>query len=309
MLKVLPSTESTQLIYDPSDPRLHFQRSRIDDSEFLILGYPDDEGIRVNGGRLGASEAPKEIRKQLFRMTPSLGQNPIAFHDLGDIEPNNDLSSLHGNLKVQLEAWHAMNKRLITLGGGHDFGYPDASAFLNAFKGKRPIVINFDAHLDVRPLNKGVSSGTPFFQLLSEHSNFDFLEVGVQGQCNSNQHLAWAIERGAKILTLDEIIESGESLKENLVKKFANLLLQDRPCFLSVDIDAFASSWAPGCSQSWPIGFSPSTFFPAFDMLLRRLDVRGLGIYEVSPPLDVAAITVKLAALLAHRFLYHRRSR
>jgi formiminoglutamase len=47
----------------------------------------------------------------------------------------------------------------------------------------------------------------------------------------------------------------------------------------------------------------PSDFFPLFDLLIRRLDVRALGIYETSPPLDQDDRTSKLAALIAHRFI------
>src|SRR4051812_36725579 len=53
----------------------------------VIGGYPDDEGIAANGGRLGAKLAPTAIRKSFYKMTPHLLSTKAAkFADLGDLE-------------------------------------------------------------------------------------------------------------------------------------------------------------------------------------------------------------------------------
>src|SRR5260370_5920119 len=36
----------------------------------VLIGFPQDEGVRRNGGRPGAAEAPREIRRFLYRLTP-----------------------------------------------------------------------------------------------------------------------------------------------------------------------------------------------------------------------------------------------
>jgi formiminoglutamase len=38
--------------------------------------------------------------------------------------------------------------------------------------------------------------------------------------------------------------------------------------------------------------------------LKTQFQLAGLGIYEVSPPLDVVQMTSKLAAILVHRFAF-----
>jgi len=80
-------------------------------------------------------------------------------------------------------------------------------------------------------------------------------------------------------------------------------ILRPRPVFLSIDIDGFSNAVAPGASQSWATGFLPKDFFQVFNLLRLRLDVRLLGIYEVSPPLDLDAQTAKLAAQIMHRLI------
>ena len=303
---------------DPNDPRLGdlVNRTSIDDSHtvFYLGGFPDDEGVLQNGGRTGASKGPDSIRNRLYRMTPPPFQEfpPDQFQlfDVGNLncaEPS--LQKRHE--QAADKAFEALgssdNSRWIGLGGGHDYGFPDGDAFMrHALSGtKRPVVINFDAHLDVRPLKEGnvISSGTPFFRLLEKYpGQFDFLEVGLQPYCNSRSHFQWLLERGGKALTMEQIRSSHRNLSELIFDELGEG--QNRPCFLSVDIDAFSSSVAPGCSQSWPGGLMPHEYFPSMKALCNNFHVSTLGIYEVSPPLDQDEQTAKLAAEIIYQFLF-----
>ncbi|RYZ73063.1 MAG: formimidoylglutamase [Proteobacteria bacterium] len=282
-------------------------------AHFVIAGYPDDEGIRLNGGRPGASEAPKTIRRSLYKMTPALNEDSdFAIWDIGNVDPAKlSLADRHDLGSSAVEAALEAGANWIGLGGGHDYGFAEANGFLNWAKSKasaqssasRPLVINFDAHFDVRPTTKGLSSGTPFFRMLEAHPEVDFCEIGIQAQCNSKKHMSWLKERGARVLTAEELEASGQPMVTAALALLDDWLLKPRPTFISVDIDAFSSAVAPGCSQSWANGFMPDQFFPLFDLLLKRCDVRALGIYEVSPPLDQDDRTSKLAALIAHRMI------
>jgi formiminoglutamase len=241
-------------------------------------------------------------------MTPSIfSTEKISLLDAGDFDPSaGSIESRHENGSALASKVMTSGAKWIAIGGGHDYGFADTDAFLQSAKsaGQKPIVINFDAHLDVRPTTKGLSSGTPFFRLLEKHKDFDFVEIGIQSQCNSKKHIEWLRQRGAHIVTQDEVSASRESLSNYVVRTLGDGLLKKRPAFLSVDIDGFSSAVAPGCSQSWATGFMPEDFFPCFDLLNDRLDVRGIGIYEVSPPLDQDDRTSKLAAQIIHRFLF-----
>lgn len=292
------------------------------DRKFAILGYPDDDGIALNGGRPGAKDAPPRIRHYLYKMTPPPMlashvqdlEHGLEIHDFGDLKCTSpsDANTLAGELEKRHQLARDAVTRLfksgfksITLGGGHDYGFPDAAAFCATCPaGSRPLVINFDAHLDVRPTDKGFHSGTPFYRLLSEFPEIDFLEIGLQSQCNSATHLKWALERGALVSFQEDRMASGESLTKVLHRFLGESALRARPTFLSIDIDGFSSAVAPGASQVWPTGFSAEEFFDAFSWCLHRLDVRGIGIYEVSPKFDVDDRTSRLAALIAHRFMF-----
>ena len=293
---------------DPQDPRL--SSFRVEDPKLAAVhlwAYPDDEGIRLNGGRPGASEGPHHIRQAFYKMTP--GPSPRAkIWDAGDLLMNEPLPARHERAARCVQESLEAGKFVITLGGGHDYAYPDGKGFLKAFarSRKKPVILNFDAHLDVRPLDKGLTSGTPFYRLLTEFPKaFHFFEVGPQEHCNSQVHWDWCTERGGKVLSLQDIRKKGllSLLKASLSR------YKGHPTFLSVDIDGFSSAIAPGCSQSWPTGLHADEFFESLDYLMRHLAVKNLGVYEVSPPLDLGPLTSRLAALILNRSLIDRRSR
>ena len=277
----------------------------------LVLGYPDDQGIALNGGRVGAALGPQEIRKTLYKMTPHLlSVDAPQIFDIGDlkIDEATDLVVRHERGKDLIRRGLAAGHRMLTLGGGHDYGFADGAGFLEHAEtieaNERPLVINFDAHLDVRPVgDRGLNSGTPFFRLLENYDSFDFLEVGIQSQCNSKTHFEWAQRKGARLVTWDDWQASGLSLLDFVLRVAEPWVIPRRKLWISCDIDAFASTYAPGCSQSWPTGLAPAEFFETLDFFLARMDVPLLSIYEVAPPLDPNGTTVKLAALIGHRFL------
>lgn len=150
------------------------------DADVVIWGYPDDEGIQLNGGRVGAAEAPYQIRKAFYKMTPhaKISKHPRLI-DFGNLSKQISLSERHQKGAAIAKAFSEKHLHWLSLGGGHDYGYADGSGFIHAMllEKKRPVVINFDAHLDVRPTDKGHHSGTPFFRLLTEFpGQFDFLK-------------------------------------------------------------------------------------------------------------------------------------
>lgn len=206
---------------------------------------------------------------------------------------------------------------MITLGGGHDYGFADGAAFIETFGTKatlqsdqnsaanlKPLIINFDAHLDVRPTTWGTSSGTPFYRLLTKYPNqFQFIEWGLQKQCNSSTHWTWAKDHNAELISVDDIRKIGTI---PLLKGLLQGTSKKQKCYISLDIDVFGQGFAPGCSQSWDSGLSYDDIYSALKWLFENKDVQLFSIYEVSPPLDVDHKTSKLAAQLIHFYLSHR---
>jgi formiminoglutamase len=150
----------SQLFYsrkDTSDPRLgdiarkYSSNESLPERALVIAGYPDEEGVKLSQGRVGAAAAPSVIRKYFYKMTPPLfGERPVLY-DQGDLDVAGDLGRKHQAVRESVGSVLKKGGRWIGLGGGHDFGFADGAGFLDVFGGEKPLIINFDAHLDVRP--------------------------------------------------------------------------------------------------------------------------------------------------------------
>src|SRR5690554_2120319 len=117
----------------PPDPRLaSFVKSTAEDvveGSLVIIGFPSDEGVRRNGGRLGAAGGPSAIREQLYKLTPDprCSDRHVAVLertvDLGDVDVTGDLERDQERLG-EVVAWILERGAIpIILGGGHETAY------------------------------------------------------------------------------------------------------------------------------------------------------------------------------------------
>ena len=271
----------------------------------LVLGYPDDEGIHINGGRLGAAQAPNRIRQYFYKTTwlKNFEQKNWTVLDAGDLNTDEKtLAEKHTIAETIAEKAFASGAFVFTLGGGHDYAFNDANGFLKQHangKGGKPIVINFDAHLDVRDDKNGYNSGSAFYRMINRFNpdTFEFFEVGIQNQCNSSYHMEWAKTKRAQVVSLEDSSQFLNDLKNQ------DSFRSRKNIWLSLDIDVFSYALAPGCSQSWATGLNLDLFLKNLDFLFANHNIAGIGIYEVSPPLDSDNHTAKLAAQIMHHCL------
>ena len=276
----------------------------------VLIGYPDDRGVSYNGGRAGAAGGPEAIRKIFYKTTPSPKTNSemIKLWDKGDLSLSDNLRSDHDRAveALQREFTNRASLRIVSMGGGHDFAYCDGRFFLSRQRKHQamPVIINFDAHLDCRPMQEQPHSGTPFYRLLQEFpGQFLFIEVGLQEQCNARSHYEWASGKGLKSLWLEDILRHPDGLYGLWQDRFQTELSVARDCFVSVDLDAFSSAIAPGCSQSWPSGLAYADFARVMGDIQRAWHVQNLGVYELAPNLDSDQRTARLAAKILHEFI------
>src|SRR5258705_1241395 len=137
---------------DRNDPRLGEIVSREEGdygaAEIVILGCPQDEGVRRNNGRDGAAAAPDTIREQFYKLTPFNIKKRLF--DLGNVNVSGSLEEIHERQTAIVKQMLNDGKRLIILGGGNDISYADGRAMAEVFGPEWWIGINVDSHLDVR---------------------------------------------------------------------------------------------------------------------------------------------------------------
>ena len=134
---------------DKNDIRMgeivHIARHAYESAQVVLLGLPQDEGVRRNGGRIGASAAPDVIRQAFYKLV----QIPnLALFDMGNTIIQSDLEATHAAHKAVVQQILGDGKTLIVLGGGNDTSYPDCSALSGLSTGNF-LVFNIDTPFDV----------------------------------------------------------------------------------------------------------------------------------------------------------------
>ncbi len=297
---------------EPDDPRLgesfslgHIPEGRIPD--VVIVGVPQDLGVRHNNGRPGAAEAPTAIRAALYRLTPetwtrhSLEQ--LCIVDLGDLIVDGvDIQAMHALQERCVAALLEAGTCAIVLGGGHDIAYPNAAALFQ--QGECGVLV-FDAHPDVRPRRNNLPhSGSAFRQLLEER-NFPahrLAYIGLQPFVVARVHREYLQSRGVQSCTLEEVRKRG--IDTVLPELFAAISDRGRlPVYVSIDLDAVPSAFAPGVSAPATVGLLPEELLWAASFLGARPNVRLLDIAELNPRYDLDNRTARLAAWIIATFL------
>lgn len=256
----------------------------------VILGLADDTGVKNVGGRVGAKDGPSAARQKLYKFTTGAFSVPV--YDLGDLLPADSIEETHEQGRLLIAKIIAAGHFPIVLGGGHDLAFPHSLAFLQASSSPARFW-NIDAHLDVRPVVRGITSGSPWY-LLREHPSFKKAEIhefGLQRHCNAQALVNYAEQKGFTLHWLPEI------KKPEL--QFAKLLAKTprgTRTLVSLDIDSVRWSDAPGCSAPQTEGFSASEAIAMSRSAGAHPSVQSFGVFELCPPLDPDGRTANLVA-------------
>lgn len=305
MNSVLEEFRRNTPLTDPDDRRIgHLVGGELGDEapRVVIVGFPCDEGVRRNGGRIGASLAPDAIRKHFFRLAldqeerggfESLLQNTV---DIGNLEiSGGDLEVAQADLGAAIAGFLKKDTVVVVLGGGHETSY---GHFLGYVEAGTPLeILNWDAHADVRPLREGLGhSGSPFRQVLSHPSELcrSYRAVGLQRHSNSASHLAFVREHGGSFLYSDE-------LAENPISQVLDS--GEGPLLVSLDMDVVDQSVAPGVSAPAVGGLGQGLILELAVAAGSSSRVKSFDLVEVNPSVDESERTSRLAAVILWKFL------
>ncbi len=295
---------------DRNDPRLAeivlSDEKDYETADIVILGCPQDEGVRRNGGRIGASGAPNAIREQFYKLTPFNIKRKLF--DLGDVNVGESLEETHDTHGLIVKKVLQDGKRLIVLGGGNDISYPDGRAMAEVFGPERWIGVNVDSHLDVR-IAEQRNSGTPYRQLLEEKHLVPryFYEVGYQTHFASPVYYDYIRSLGVNRISLEMLRSREEAdveLKENIRQMFIGQSASLNT-FFGFDMDAVRSSDAPGTSAPSPLGLRAGEFITLVKYAASLANTKIIEFSEVNPTFDIDDRTAKLVAIGMHRFCSH----
>ena len=266
--------------------------------EIILLGCPQDEGVRRNGGRVGAAAAPDAIRNWLYRLVAPAG---VSLFDLGNTLIESSLEETHTLQQEIVRQVIADGKTLISLGGGNDLSYPDCAGLAQEYA--QLIAFNVDAHLDVRE-NQFVNSGTPYRMLLKEGHILpeNFYEMGYQPFAVAESHLRYLRDKGAMTHSLYSLRERG------LLNVFRSILEEKSGyrIFWGIDLDSVHLADAPGVSAPNVLGLTADELCQITELAGSKPRTQLIEFTEVNPTYDIDGRTCRLTAVAIWHFLNAR---
>jgi agmatinase len=280
---------------------------RIDEvsrADVAVLGVPFDSGVSY---RPGARFGPGHIREssRLLRpYNPALDTSPFAGQqvaDAGDLAVNPfSLDEAIATVEHAARGLLERTDRFLALGGDHTIALP----LLRAVAARHgPVsVVHFDAHLDTWDTYFGAAytHGTPF-RRASEEGLLDrtgCLHIGTRGSLYSADDLGSDAGLGFAVITAPDVEHLGV---QGMVERIA-ARVQDRPVYVSVDIDVLDPAHAPGTGTPEAGGLTSRELLGVLRSFA-SLDLVGADIVEVAPAYDHAQITGIAAAHVAYELL------
>lgn len=271
-----------------------------------LLGLASDEGVRRNGGRVGAAQGPLMLRRALANL-PVLHALPL--YDAGDV------SCIDEELEQAQQIYAERARRLLDaghlvvgLGGGHEIGFA-SYAGLRAHLGDAPQrvgIFNFDAHFDLREQHTA-SSGTPFLQAIEDaraqgHA-VRYHCIGVSRSSNTPGLFAVAERVDARHLCDDALSAWNWREQADTVRAWCD---EVDAIYLTLCLDVLPQAVAPGVSAPNPRGIGLDVLEALLDLVYASGKVRILDVAELCPPLDRDNATARVAARLIHRAVGQR---
>jgi agmatinase len=275
------------------------------DVDFIITGIPFDTGSSFGtGSRFG----PKAVREASLILKPYNPALDVNIFDYCSGVDYGDISIIPGFIedtfeKVEQGLRPVFEKNVIPIciGGDHSITLPELRA-LNKTKGPVALV-HFDSHSDTYDsfFGKPYNHGTTFRRAIEEGLLLvdNSIQIGIRGHFYGPEGLSDARNLGLEVFTAWEIRKMGLAKTIEKIRE----RVQDKPVFVSFDIDFLDAAYAPGTGTPEIGGF---TTWEAQELLrdgLRGLNLIGFDLVEVLPGCDPSKITAYAAAGIMYEFI------
>lgn len=269
------------------------------EADVAIIGAPFDAGTQW---RSGARFGPRAVREAstLFSFGHAGAYDheddqvylphTVRIVDMGDADiVHTDTTASHANIETAVRAALKAGALPVTIGGDHSINIP----CINAFEGQGDIhVVQIDAHLDFVDERHGVrfGHGNPMRRASEKPYVTGLTQLGIRNVSSTAKEgydAARAI--GSDILSVRQVRALGAQDTAARVPDGARL-------YVTMDIDAFCPSIAPGTGTPSHGGFLYYDVLEILQHLARNHDIVGIDLVEVAPDYDPSGSTQILAA-------------
>jgi agmatinase len=288
---------------------------RLDGADVAVLGVPIDT---ASSYRVGTRFGPRAIREvSMFHgfgpegvfdfedEVTYLTREEVKIVDAGDSDViYADTKRSLANAELAVRALLDAKTMPYVLGGDHAITMATVAAYSN----EKPIhIVHLDAHFDFIDERNGISwgHGSPMRRASEMAHVKGITTLGPHNMASvSKKDFEAAKAYGTHVVPLRKFRSVG-------AKAALSHIPDGEHVYVSIDIDSFDPSIAPGTATISHGGF---TYYEAKDLLrevARRFEVVGVDFVEVSPPYDPSEITALLAARTSLDFIgsiFHERA-
>ncbi len=272
------------------------------EADVAILGAPFDFGCQW---RSGARFGPRALREastlfafghagaydhedDIVYLPPDLTQ----IVDIGDADiVHTDTMSSHANIELAVRNLLSQGALPVVIGGDHSVNIP----CINAFSDCEPMhLVQIDAHLDFVDERHGVrfGHGNPMRRAAEKEYITGLTQIGIRNvSSTSKEGYDDARRMGSDILSVRQCRRLGPD-------GVLDRIPAGRNYYVTIDIDAFDPSIAPGTGTPSHGGFLYYEILEILDGLTRRGSIKGMDLVEVAPDYDRSGTTAILAAQL-----------
>ncbi|TDA29797.1 MAG: agmatinase [Archaeoglobi archaeon] len=263
------------------DNYFSISNSEVRDAEFVIYGIPYDA---TQSFKPGSRFAPNAIREASWNLESysqffSFDLSFAKVCDAGNVNCDGSFQDIGMRIENLLGDISGIP---IAIGGEHSI------SCLTSRKFKKCCFLVFDAHFDLRDEFDGSRFNHACTARRIFEEGFDIVIAGVRS--GSREERAFADRNDIKYIFSWDL--KGYEDVDRLVGEYDRI-------YLSIDMDAFDPSYAPGVSTPEPFGISPKILLELFREIADR--IVALDIVEVVP--DADKITQTLAAKLIFEFI------
>ncbi len=277
------------------------------DADVAILGAPFDFGAQW---RSGARMGPRGIREAstLFSFGHAgaydfeddvvyLDPAKVDIVDVGDADIiHTDTIRSHQNIESAVRQIRKAGALPVVLGGDHSINIPCINAF-DDFEALH--VVQIDAHLDFVDERHGVryGHGNPMRRAAEKPYVKGLTQIGIRNVSST------AKEGYDDARAMGSDIQSVRHLRKMGTEAMLNRIPIGVPYYVTIDIDAFDPSIAPGTGTPSHGGLLYYEVLELLDGLTKRGNVVGVDLVEVAPDYDPTGGTSILAAQILMNFI------
>lgn len=265
-----------------------------------LLGFEfDGTACFRKGTRLGPN-ALREVSEGIESYSPYLNfdlTNLPTVMDLGNL-PVGEGEDVVSNWSQATEFFFQnfgteelaeKNIKMLTIGGEHSISYAPIVSYLKNYPNL--VLLHLDAHADLRDGYEGYKySHASIIRRTLDHfgEGHELHQYGIRS--GTQEEYEWMRSKGTLKTSLNDLLDIVESYED------------DRPIYLTFDLDYFDPSFFPGTGTPEPGGEDFHSFIK-LNKILARKNFVGADVVELSPEIDSTGNSSVFAAKIVRELI------